>query len=176
MNLADVFTFLFVILGFIIVFVAYWLLAAGLFPGLVERCAERMGQPVKTMLVGALTLVPAVTLGFAISSKAPAAPLKVFGIGIVLLAALAALFGAAGLALRVGRGLKSARDAREPWRVVMRGGSVLALTFVLPFLGTFVLMPFAFIAGAGAFVLTCWRGRQPVPVTELPPAIPSAVP
>ena len=176
MNLADVFTFLFVILGFIIVYVAYWLMAAGLFPGMVERCAERMGQPVKTTLVGALTLVPAVTLGFAISSKAPAAPLKVFGIGIVLLAALAALFGAAGLALRIGRGLKSERDEREPWRVVMRGGIVLALTFVLPFLGTFVLMPFAFIAGAGAFVLTCFRGRQPVPVTELPPAIPSTMP
>ena len=176
MNLADVFTFLFVILGFIIVYVAYWLMAAGLFPTLVERCAERMGQPVKATLVGAFTFVPAVALGFAISSKAPGAALKIFGIGIALLAALAALFGAAGLALRIGRGLKSERDEREPWRVVMRGGIVLGLTFVMPFLGTFVLMPFAFISGAGAFVLTCFGTRQRVPATELPPAIPSATP
>ena len=178
MNLADVFTFLFVILGFIIVYVGYWLMAAGLFPSLVERCSGHWDRPVKTTLVGALTFVPAVVLGFLISSKAPGAVLKVMGIGIVLLAALAALFGSAGLALRIGRGLKSARDEQEPWRVVMRGGIVLALTFVMPFLGTFLLMPFAFISGAGAFVLTCLRGRQPAlaPAPEMPPAIPTTMP
>ncbi len=173
MNLADVFTFLFVILGFVIVFNAYWLMATGLFPEFVERCAERMRQPVKATLVGLLTFVPVVVIGFAISSKAGNGGVKVFGLGLVLLAALVALFGSAGLALRIGRGLRSTLDEQQPWRAGMRGGIVLALTFVLPFLGTFVLMPFAFIAGAGAFVLARHRREQPAPVVA--PAEVSAV-
>jgi hypothetical protein len=175
MNLADVFTFLFVILGFIIVYVAYWLMAAGLFPQLVERCAARIGSgPLKTAFVGAITLVPSVAIGIAISSKAPNAVGKIVGIGVALLAMLAALFGSAGLALKVGRGLKSARDAQEPWRVVMRGGIVLALTFVMPFLGTFVLMPFTFIIGAGAFVLSCLPTREATPALESATPMPTA--
>jgi hypothetical protein len=173
MNLADVFTYLFSILGFIIVFIGYWLMAAALFPAMVERCAESVGRkPVSTTFIGAILFVPLVIIGFAISSKAPSVPVKFAGISIVLFSFLAALFGAAGLALRIGRGLKSARDEHEPWRRVLRGGIVLALTFVLPFVGTFVLMPFAFISGFGAIVRALFQ-REPQP--EIAPA-PSAVP
>jgi len=179
MNLADVFTFLFVILGFVIVFNAYWLMAAGLFPDLVERCAARLERPVKATLVGLVTFVPVVFVGLAISSQAPNAALKVAGLGLVLGAALVALFGSAGLALRLGRGLPSTLDEPQPWRTVRRGGLVLALTFVLPFLGTFVLMPFAFIAGAGAWVLARRRPRpavEPQSVAVGAAPLPSATP
>ena len=51
MNLADVFTFLFVILGFLIVYVGYWLMAFGLFPGMTQRCSERIcAAPVKVCI------------------------------------------------------------------------------------------------------------------------------
>lgn len=167
MNLADVFTFLFIILGFVIVYVGYWLLAAGLFPRFVERCAEIVGHaPIKSTLLGAVTLGPLVALGFGISSKAPNTIGKVLGLGIVLVCALAALFGSAGLALRVGHGLKSARDDQEPWRRVLRGGIVLALTFVLPFLGTFLVMPLAFVSGFGAVLLACFK-RHPAPMRAM---------
>ncbi len=172
MNLADVFTFTFIILGFVIVYVAYWLLAAGLFPRLVERCAERIGGgPVKAALVGAVSLGPLLFIGIAISSKAPNVAGKAAGVGILLLAALAALFGSAGLALRIGRGLKSAHDEQEPWRIVRRGGIVLALSFVMPFLGWFLLMPLTFVLGAGAFALSCWPARvaSRVVVDAVPP-------
>lgn len=174
MNLADVFTFLFVILGFLIVYVGYWLMAFGLFPKRTERCAERIStSPVKTTLVGAVTLVPVIAIGFLISSKAPSAPAKVMGVALVLVALLIALFGAAGLALRIGQGLKSARDEQEPWRRVLRGGIVLGLTFVMPFLGWFVLMPFAFLIGFGAMILGRPRREAaslptPVPATPVP--------
>src|SRR5215213_8409472 len=111
MNLADVFTFLFVILGFVIVFVSYWLMAAGLFPEFVERSAERLARgPVKMGLLGAVTLIPLVVLGFAISGKAGNGPVKLLALSLALLPLLAALFGSAGLALRIGSGLKSGRD------------------------------------------------------------------
>ncbi len=170
MNLADVFTFLFVILGFLIVYVGYWLMAYGLFPAQTERCAEQISRaPVKTTLIGAVTLVPLITIGILISSKAPNTLAKLLGIGLALVGLLIALFGAAGLALRIGQGLKSERDEAEPWRRVLRGGIVLGLTFVMPFLGTFVLMPFAFLAGFGAIILTRPR-RAALPQPAASPA------
>ncbi|MGB8170410.1 MAG: hypothetical protein WCF18_23105 [Chthoniobacteraceae bacterium] len=174
MNLADVFTFLFTILGFLIVYVGYWLMAYGLFPRQTERCAEQISRaPVKTTALGAVMLVPLITIGFLISSKAPNTVGKILGIGLVLIALLVALFGASGLALRIGQGLHSARDEQEPWRRVLRGGIVLGLTFVMPFLGTFVLMPFAFLIGFGAIVLSRPQ-RQPAPLATSPAAAPSA--
>ena len=177
MNLADVFTVFFIIVGFVIVYVGYWLLAAGLFPTMVERCAEQVGRaPVKTTLLGLVTFGPLLAIGFGISSKAPNAAGKAFGIGIVLVASLAALFGSAGLALRIGTGLKSSRDERDPWRRMLRGGIVLGLTFVLPFLGTFLVMPLAFVSGFGAFLIGVWN-RRLVQVREtLPAPVPPAVP
>jgi hypothetical protein len=177
MNLADVFTIVFIILGFIIVYISYWLLSVGLFPRFVERCATQIGAaPVKTTVLGAVLLVPLVAIGLGISSKAPNGAVKLFGLSIALLGILGGLFGSAGLALRIGQGLKSARDDHEPWRRVLRGGIVLALTFVMPFLGTFVIMPFTFICGFGAFAICVFRRKstiaaEPVPaaVEEVPP-------
>ena len=175
MNLADVFTVVFVILGFLIVYIGYWLMAAGLFPRFVERCSDQIGgAPVKTGLLGLVTLGPLVAIGLAISSKAPNAAGKIFGIAIALLALLGGLFGSAGLALRIGSGLRSARDEQEPWRRVLRGGTVLALTFVLPFLGTFVVMPFAFVAGFGAFLIAVFK-RRPA-LVSVPAVAPIAEP
>lgn len=161
MNLADVFTVVFIILGFLIVFVGYWLLAAGLFPQFVARCSETLGRaPVKCTLLGAITFAPLVAVGLVISNKSPNAAGKAIGLAIVLFAALAALLGSAGLALRVGQGLQSARDEQEPWRRVLRGGIVLALAFVMPFVGTFLVLPMAFVSGFGAFLLACFK-RKP---------------
>ncbi|MES2573005.1 MAG: hypothetical protein V4710_23480 [Verrucomicrobiota bacterium] len=174
MNLADVFTVLFIVLGFLIVYVAYWLMATGLFPVFVERCAEQIGRaPVKTSLLGTVTLAPLMAIGFAISTKAPNGGIKLFGLGIVLLSSLAALFGSAGLAWRIGAGLRSQNDERDPWRRVLRGGIVLALSFVMPFLGQFLVMPFALVAGFGAFLIGVFR-RQPLVVPALNPLMPVA--
>lgn len=172
MNLADVFTFLFVILGFVIVFVSYWLMAAGLFPAFVERSAGHFGRaPIRMALLGLITLGPLILIGGGLSKAAPNAGLKVVGIAVILLGLLAALFGSAGLALRIGEGLKAARDEADPWRRVLRGGIVLGLTFVLPLIGTFVVMPYAFLAGFGAFLCSLW-GRSPaVVLAPLPVAV-----
>ncbi len=176
MNLADVFTVVFIILGFLIVFIGYWLMASGLFPRFVECCAERIGgAPVKTALLGIFTLGPLVAIGLAISSKAPNGAGKALGLGIALLALLGGLFGSAGLALRIGIGLRAERDERDPWRRILRGSIVLALTFVLPFIGTFLVMPFALAAGFGAFVLAVFKRRPPVISETVVPPIPAPI-
>jgi hypothetical protein len=99
MNLADVFTVLFVILGFLIVYVAYWLAAAGLFPGFTQRCAEAFGRsPIKLTFLGLITWLPLLGLGSAISNKAPDGPVKLFGVLLLIAAALLALAGSSGRA------------------------------------------------------------------------------
>jgi hypothetical protein len=176
MNLADVFTILLVILGFLIVYVAYWLMSAALFPKFAERCAAQIGRaPVKTTLLGAVTFAPIVAIGMGIGSKIPNPVAKLLGFSVALAALLAALFGSAGLALRIGQGLKSARDEAEPWRRVLRGGVVLVLTFALPFLGWFAVMPLTFVVGFGAFLICLFREKLPVSAPALttePPPVP----
>ena len=178
MNLADVFTFLFVILGFVIVFVSYWLMSAGLFPRFVERASGQFGRaPVRLLVLGTFTLVPLIFFGFGLSSKAPNPVMKVAALSLVVLPLLAALFGSAGLALRIGEGLKSSRDELEPWRRTLRGGSVLALSFVLPVFGWLALLAYAFVAGFGAFLACAFRRETasvPAHLHIQPSAIPAA--
>lgn len=149
MNLADVFTVTFVILGFLIVFNCYWLIAEALFPQLVGRATARYGErPIQTTLLGALIGVPIFVLGMATAGKG--GPLKLIGFISLTAPALAGLFGSAGLARRIGAGLMSPLDESQPWRRVLRGGIVLSIAFVLPFIGWFVVMPAVLASGVGA--------------------------
>ncbi len=162
MNLADVFTVVFVILGLLIVFVGCWLMAAGLFPRRVAGCAEQLGAaPVKCALVGLGGVVPLFALGIMLGKVAQSAPGKLGSFVIIVATILLALFGTAGLALRIGQGLPAARDEQEPWRRVFRGGVVLASTY-----GSVVLIPVTLLAGFGALVLSGSRKAVVVPASE----------
>jgi hypothetical protein len=158
MNLADVFTVVFVILGFLIVFVGIWLMAAGLFPRRIERCAEEIGAaPVKCALVGVACVVPLFIIGIVLGKAAQSGPAKLASFLFIVSVILIALFGTAGLALRIGQGLPSARDQQEPWRRVLRGGIVLAICY-----GTLVLIPVTLFTGFGAFMRATSRRTAPV--------------
>lgn len=149
MNLADVFTVLSLILGLMAVFTAFWLLTAGLFPRWTERWAARIGEsPVKCIVVGLVVFIPLLVMGFNLSKLLPGPLGKLLGVIVVLSTVLLALAGASGLALRIGQGLRSENDEREPWRRVFRGGVVLALT-----LATIVMLPLVLGAGFGALLL-----------------------
>ncbi|MBL9211064.1 MAG: hypothetical protein JNL92_11390 [Opitutaceae bacterium] len=162
MNLAYVFTVVLVIAGLLTCFVGLWLMSAGLFPRTVDRCADRIGaMPFRCTAVGVACLVPWIAVGVMVGRALPNAPGKLLGAALIVGAILTALFGTAGLALRIGRGMASTRDAAEPWRRVLRGGVVLALTYL-----SFVLLPLTLVAGLGAFVLSGF-GRKPAdPVAQ----------
>jgi hypothetical protein len=150
MNLADVFTVVLVILGLLTLFVGVWLASAGLFPRAIGRCAERLGiSPLKCAAVGIAAAVPLLAVGIMVGNAAPNAAIKVLSFVIIASTILAALIGTAGLALRIGQGLRSAQDDAAPWLRVRRGGVVLALTYL-----TIVLLPVTLVAGFGALVLT----------------------
>ena len=155
MIMADILLWTLIILGAYGVLVAYWVGAYALFPKLVERCHATYGlRPVASTLVGLLILLPALGLGIAAAKALPHPAVQTPVIGVLLVVGLLCLVGSAGLALRIGSGMASPLDAAQPWRRPLRGGIVLGLTFVMPFLGWFVLLPWTLVSGLGAFVLS----------------------
>ena len=160
MNLADVFTVVLSVAGVLTVFVGWWLAITGLFPRLVERCADRFGTaPLKCFLVGLAGAVPLI-FGLAVLGKISTNPAaKLLSVALVMVVLLLALAGTAGLALRIGRGLAAAADGDELWRSVRRGGIVLAITY-----GTIVLLPLTLLAGLGALVLSAISRSDKAPV------------
>lgn len=163
---ANVLLWLLLTAGFFLMFVSYWLAAAALFPRHVARCSEHFGRPVAIALVGALVVTVPIFAGVLIMNAAPVA-LKWIGFTLVAAPVILSLVGSAGLAWRIGSGLAAPEDAAQPWRRVLRGGSVLALTFLLPILGQLLVIPLILAAGAGASVFS-WFGQRRSEETEAP--------
>lgn len=161
MIMADVLLWTFVILGFYVIIIAYWVGAVGLAPGLVERSCERFGQsPWKSFFIGLGIGVPLIGVGLLIANEG--APfIKIFGILIVLLVFLLGLCGSAGLCLRIGKGLVHPLDEAQPWLRVKRGGIVLGLMIIFPVLGWLFVFPVAILTGVGAAFLG-WRDSKKV--------------
>ena len=166
MIMADVLTWFLLILGALMVFIAHWLGAYGLFPALVEGAAERYGRrPVAATFLGLALVVPLLLIGALVAQIGH--PLLNFIMLLVLtVPALLALLGSGGLALRVGKGLASANDAGQPWRRVLRGGIVLALVFLLPIIGWLVVMPWALVSGVGTALMAMRAQRPTAPLTS----------
>ena len=160
MIMADVLKIVFLVVGTLIVLVSYWLAAAALFPQTVARArATYSERPVRATLIGAAVGGPSVLLGLALLN-APNGAAKLLGGGIVAFQVLLGLLGSAGLGERIGAGLPSADDAVRPWRAVLRGGTVLSLTFLLPIIGWFGVLPWALISGVGAALMAIRAGRR----------------
>lgn len=172
---ANVLVWLFVTLGFFLMFISYWLAAAALFPVLVEKCERQFGHPVVTTLFGLLVMGLPVAAGLTVLKAAPPA-LKWTGLVLVAVPILLGLIGSAGPARRIGSGLPSPQDAGQAWRRVLRGGVVLALTFLLPLIGQALVMPLVMAAGVGAVVISWFRRPVPAPVSETASASAEPVP
>jgi len=156
---ANVLLWVFITLAVYFVFLSHWLVAGSLFPEYVEKCRAQYGRPVITTLVGLLVTILPIFVGLGITKVFPPA-LQWIGLLLVAMPILAGLFGTAGLALRVGQGMPSPIDAAQPWRRLLRGGTALALTFLLPLIGQLIVMPLILASGAGASVLT-WLAKKP---------------
>jgi hypothetical protein len=75
---------------------------------------------------------------------------KIAGVGLVCVYMLQAHTGVSGLVTAIGRRLPSPLDEHSPWRATLRGGIALELTYLLPILGWFVVLPASIIIGTGA--------------------------
>lgn len=170
MIMADVLKIFLLIVGALVVFNSYWLVSQALFPRAVERCSRQYEfRPIKTLILGATIAGPLVLLGLAVLENLAANPLmSLFGWSLILIPALLGVVGSTGLAKLVGRGLPSPADESQPWLRVLRGGTVLSLTFLLPFAGWFVVAPATVISGLGAAALALRDSPKVRPARPLP--------
>lgn len=167
MIMADILKIFLIIVGLLTVYVSYWLVAQALFPAVVERARHHYSKPVKITFIGLLAAAVPVILGAAISNL-PNPAFKLTGVTLMLIPALLGMVGSAGLVSRIGAGLPTPADEQQPWRRVLRGGILLALTFLLPFVGWFVLPIWALVSGFGAFILSVQEIRR---ANAVPPTI-----
>ena len=176
MIMADVLKIALIIVGFLLCYIVYWLASAALFPAVVERAKQQYDtRPVRATLIGIGLALPFIAVSIGIGKVAhPVA--KMVGVALIGIPVLYGLLGSAGFALRIGAGLKSSIDDTQPWRRILRGSVVLSLTFLLPVIGWFIIMPWALISGLGAAVVAMFQ-KQPAlhPVAEtLPPPLTSS--
>ena len=158
MTMADVFKILFIIVGSCAISVCYWLLFEALTPSVVERARKRyVEKPVRNLLLGIVFCGTPLLTGLGMA-QAPG-QLKTVGFGIVFALVLLGLMGSTGLVRHIGVCLSRPSGEDQPWRHVIRGGSVLSIACVLPFIGWFVLIPAVLVTGVGAAVVALWTGR-----------------
>ena len=168
--MADILKIVFIILGILIVYISYWLLAEALFPRLVENAGRQYGRPLRVTLIGLGAAILPVFVGI-LMSKTPNPLLKFIGITLVVVPGLLGLAGSAGLTRRIGSGLPSPLDATQPWRRVLRGGIVLAFSFLLPVVGWIIIPLWVLVSGLGAFIIAAREQRMdrtPLPANLAP--------
>ncbi|MBI2432046.1 MAG: hypothetical protein HYV26_04175 [Candidatus Hydrogenedentes bacterium] len=159
MIMADVFKYLFVILGTLITLVSYWLLFEACLPAFVERARTQYERrPLRMLFLGLAVAAPAVLAGSALAQAGNGA-VKLVGVTLLLFLLLLALLGSTGFARLVGARLQAQSDEMQPWRRVLRGGAIVAITFVLPLLGWFVVLPAVLVSGLGA-TLSAWKKKS----------------
>src|SRR5262249_51507510 len=153
MLLADTMAVFLVVVGFMLALPGLWLLCRGLWPNRVNSASLACGKSLyKPFLVGLPVTLGALILASA--SKALPGPLATIWAGaITCLYLMQASVGVAGLAACIGERLASPTDAGRAWRATLRGSIVLVLTYLLPILGWFVIIPASFIVGSGSAVL-----------------------
>jgi hypothetical protein len=150
MLMADILAYFFVVLGFMLAFPGLWLLCRGLWPTLVTESNSDCGKGlIKPFLVGlpvtGLVLFIAIALSKIGGPVAGVAAIATFCFFVIY-----ASTGVSGLVTVIGQRLPSPSDHDRPWNATIRGGVVLELSWLLPFVGWFVLLPASFVIGAGA--------------------------
>ena len=131
----------------------FFLLVRALWPSFAKRTEERWTkQPRLCVLVG----VPLGAVGAAVSLlllQIPLGGVKLLGVILAWSVLGLALVGLSGLAARVGSSLGSRFDGDRAWLRVLFGGAVLELSFLVPVIGWFVILPLTLLGSLGAAAL-----------------------
>jgi hypothetical protein len=153
-----------------LILLGHWLAAAGMFPQAVRAFADVYDRrPIRATLIGIVTYGPLFVL-FLQNGRFGGGPFRYIAVIGGVAALLLGFIGSAGLALRIGRNLSTGVDT---WRQLLRGGVMLALVFITPFLGWLFLLHIGLASGVGAFLLAKpWRSNAPA----IPVAVPSTSP
>jgi hypothetical protein len=172
--MADVLLGTLVVVGLLVTLPSLWLLLRALFPDAVERSRARIvRRPVLCFVAGVIPALLLIAGGLVLLNKAPGG-WKALGFPPLLLGFLLAGIGLAGLSTAVGERLPSGADEGRAWRSLLRGAACLELSFLIPFLGWFGLLPLAAVAAVGAATMALVSGEGPVAPAAAPAPSPAA--
>lgn len=163
------------ILGFLLSLGALQLVMTVAAPGPIGQAArnlERRGLPGQIGMFVAGLLGLGITLTI-IAVLADAGPLgKVVQAVLAIPTAFTVAAGLAAASLCVGGRLPSPADAERPWRRLVRGATALGLSWVVPFVGWFLILPGCAVMGTGALLLSLFQleGRREARRAWLPAA------
>ena len=157
-NIADLVLF---VIFVSICLVALFALLDIFFPrriGKVEHLVQFF--PGRSFLIGLVNLIffgAIVGVLIALTRNGQYSPIQVFGIVLLFVLAVVAVFGLAGVARVVGARLapQSSGLLRVAWCVIP-----LTLACAVPFIGWFGFLPFVLLEGFGAFVLSLFQGDK----------------
>jgi len=93
------------------------------------------------------------------------------GFCVLIALTILGLMGSAGLSRHIGQRLSSPLDEGQPWRCVLRGGIVLSITFLFPFVGWFLVLPLALVSGVGAAALSLRSGKTKSDMPAMTPDV-----
>lgn len=144
-------------------------------PGLIGQAArnlERRGAVGQLGMLSIGTIVLLVTIGLLALLAKAGAPGKALQVAVAVPAAFTVAAGLAASSLCVGGRLPSPADDGRPWRRLVRGATALGLSWVIPFLGWFLILPGCAAMGIGALSLAIFQadGRRDAARAWLPAA------
>jgi hypothetical protein len=146
---------LFLFVGLVLVATAYFAVSAAVAPNLAARGRARMAtRPWGAVLLGLGVSVPWFVVGLLLL-QAPPAGAKLAGALLLMLWVLCGLLGGAGIAQHIGGASESAA-----WTHTVRGGLLISLTWILPFVGWFIALPLTMAAGVGCVLLGVFGRKQ----------------
>lgn len=160
--------YLFIHLGVILVVTAYYTVSAALAPQLAERSRTRFAQhPWSTLFIGLAVSIPWVVVAM-VTLNASNGLAKFVGGILLALWILAALVGGAGVAQHIGA---NASSNSNDWTQTVRGGLLMTLTWVLPVVGWFGMLPLTLITGVGCLTKDVFaKTPQPTESASTPAA------
>ena len=166
MLFADLLLYLFLISATVLIFNCCWLATVALFPEMVSSAQKSYSRPWRLIGVGLLSSAVFIAFGaLLIATRNPVG--RYGGLAIIAIPVLLGLIGSTCLSQRIGIGLPSPVDELQPWRRVLRGGFVLSIIFLLPFIGWMLIFPFTLFSGVGAVVehwrVTCRERKSSAP-------------
>jgi|AGTN01.1.fsa_nt_gi hypothetical protein len=160
MILADTMLWFFVVVGLLISFNGIWLMSQAMWTGTVQRAVEIHRHSMwKSFFIG-LPIIAVGVIAFLKMSDSKNGVAGLVGIMLISCLFLFSSVGVAGIAALFGERLAGEARPEPLWKLTLRGGSVLALSYLFPLAGQIVILPISLIVGCGSAVRALWHMRN----------------
>ena len=152
-----------IVLGSLLSLGALQLVTTATAPGLVGQASRNLEQAsgkrlVLLFLCGAVLMTAWIVALNLFGNGGPIQ--KVIALPAVILGALSIAPAFAASSLYIGGRLPDPRDATSPWRQLVRGATALGLSWAVPVVGWFLILPVTLAVGLTAVMMAVFQGPE----------------